>query len=218
MVIFLGEFTRANSNAGYLLAKYGWGRMWSTRVTLNPEELVEGEPIGFDNGAYLAWDKESPLEWRDFPESKFLRRLERLPRTPHVAVAPDLPMGGRSSLEFSLWWLGSLPESFPWYLAVQDGMDEDDVASNLGNFTGLFLGGSDAIKKDAFRWCQLAKAHGKKFHYGRASTYRRVRDARLIGADSIDSSVPVTALGFGRPIVKWKREALNLNPQKELFS
>lgn len=222
MLILLGEFTRKNSRAGYLLEKYNWGRMWSKRVHIKPEELVPGEPLGFDNGAYMYWNKKTPLHWRDFPESLFIRRLELLPKPPIVAVAPDLPLAGNNSLLFSLWWVRQLPR-LPWYLAIQDGMDAKQVESSLDEFAGVFLGGSNTLKLEAADWCSLAKRRGKKFHYGRCSTFRRVRDARMAGADSVDSVTPVLRISERkrdgrRAFARWVQEATDTNPQKELFT
>lgn len=220
MVIYIGEFS-GNSNARRLLA-YGWGRMWTTRITLN--DVGDTEPLGFDCGAYTAWDKRNPMHWRDFPESMFLRRLEALPRKPDVAVVPDLPMAGNDSLHFSVAWRRQLPHGMPWHLAVQDNASPVLVEKNLDMFSGLFLGGSAAFKRQASKWCEIAHRNGKTFHYGCASTHRRVRDARLIGADSIDSVTPVlrcaddqTKVNTSRALTRWVEEALNTNPQGSLF-
>jgi len=220
MVIYIGQFS-GNSKARRLL-DYGWGRMWTTYITLN--DVGENEPLGFDCGAYTAWDKCTPMHWRDFPENMFTRRLAALPRVPDIAVAPDLPMGGNDSLDFSVHWRKQLPDHLPWYLAVQDGVSESFVGANIENFSGLFMGGSTDFKRQAGKWCDIAHHHGKLFHYGRASTYKRVREARLIGADSIDSVSPVlrcaddpTKVNTKRALTRWIDEALNTNPQGELF-
>jgi hypothetical protein len=218
--VYLGEFTKKNSCAAYLLEKHGWGRMWASRVNLSLDELVDGEPVGFDNGAYGAWDKKSPMFWRNFPSKLLLRRIDGMPRIPNLAVAPDLPMAGNDSLSFSVTWRRKLPDEWPWYLAVQDGVSKELVEGNIDHFDGLFLGGSNEFKLGAEEWCNLAHRHGKKFHYGRASTYKRVREARLIGADSIDSITPVLRLvdGHTRAFTRWEQEATNRNPQMELIT
>lgn len=221
VVVYLGQFT-GKSPARQLLRQYGWGRMWSTYIEL--PEASDAEPLGFDCGAYTAWNKMTPLHWRDFPEEIFLRRLEALPRVPDVAVVPDLPMAGNSSLSFSVSWRHQLPNEFPWHLAVQDGVSMSLVEENIDHFTGLFLGGTGSFKLRAKEWCDLAHRHGKTFHYGRASTYKRVREARLMGADSLDSVSPVLRLADGdgpkrgpRALFRWIEEATSQNPQMELF-
>lgn len=64
-------------------------------------------------------------------------------------------------------------------------------------FAGIFLGGTDRFKATAPFWAALAHRHGKKFHYGRAGTLRKMLHARQSGADSCDSAFPI-----------WKAERL----------
>lgn len=147
-----------------------------------------GEPWAFDNGAYGDF-----LRGKQFDEDAFLRRLEKAYRLgcPYMAVAPDIVAGGLRSLEFSLRWLEKLPSDWCWYLAVQDGMGLDDVDSVLDRFSGIFLGGTDHFKATALHWARLAHGRGKKFHFARAGTLRKVEFAKLVGADSLDSSFPL---------------------------
>jgi hypothetical protein len=162
--------------------------MWISR---KPEFYGDTEPWGFDNGAFSAW-----LERRPFPAEEFEKRLMvalRITgsRIPQVAVTPDLVGGGTRSLEFSLGWLDRLPPEWPWYLAVQDGMHPEDVIEALPLFAGIFLGGTTPFKGSAPLWAHLAHEHGKRFHYARAGTPRRIEAARYAGADSLDSSFPL---------------------------
>ena len=163
----------------------GWGRM----VCQNLIYPFDGEPWGFDNGAYVDWVRDRP-----FDEVKYMARLWRVYAygRPYLAVVPDIVGKGKESLEYSMWWRPRLPDSWPWYLAVQDGMEVEDVAKVLDNrFAGVFLGGTDFFKKRAEEWCRLAHRKQKLFHYGRCGTPRKVRHAKRIGADSIDSSFPL---------------------------
>jgi hypothetical protein len=166
------------------LRELGWGRMWLYR---DPAPF-EGEPWGFDNGAFGAW-----LHGRSFPEDDFLRRLDAAYRIgrPLVAVAPDIVAGGVRSLEFSLIWRDRLPDDWPWYLAVQDGIGASRVEPYLHRFAGIFLGGTTSFKGTAHLWCRFAHEHGLRFHYGRAGTPRRLIHAMEVGADSLDSSFPL---------------------------
>ena len=66
-----------------------------------------------------------------------------------------------------------------------------DVLSVIGNYDGLFLGGTDAFKLTARDWCGLAHRNNKKFHYARAGTINKLQHAIRIGADSLDSSFPL---------------------------
>lgn len=183
MKILLGD-TRARTLVAQIRER-GWGRMFAER---HPTPW-DGEPWGFDNGAFGAW-----LNQRPFPADQFLSRLDRaLNRdvVPYIAVVPDLVAEGLRSLEFSLGWVERLPTGWPWYLAVQDGMSPRDVAPELVNFRGIFLGGTVRFKSTAARWRELAHSYGLKFHYARAGTPNRIQHALAVGADSLDSSFPL---------------------------
>jgi len=100
--------------------------------------------------------------------------------------------GGLESLAFSLTWRPHLATIAPLYLAVQDGMVDADVVPHLEGFAGLFVGGTLPWKlRSAREWVRLAHRHGIKAHVGRVGTERRVAWARRIGADSIDSCLPL---------------------------
>ena len=168
------------------------GRMFSA----NWPKLYEGEPWGFDNRAFIYWSKAGrpfPNPGGEFNETDFLKRLDKalLNPLPYIAVTPDIVAGGMKSLELSDGWIKRLPSDFPWYLAVQDGMDVASVIESLANYQGIFLGGTDNYKRYAGYWCKIAHHFGKKFHYGRAGTLNKVAHAIRIDADSLDSSFPL---------------------------
>lgn len=103
--------------------------------------------------------------------------------------------GGGESLRFSLAW-ADRPElralKAPLYLAVQDGMHSVDIEPHLDKFAGLFVGGTLPWKiRTAAGWVAVAHAFGKRCHVGRVGTRRRVQWALRIGADSIDSCLPL---------------------------
>lgn len=186
----------------------GWGRMFTEQIW----EPYPGERYGFDNGAFTCWQ-----QGRAWDESAYLRRLERvLARTapPYLCVLPDR-VAHPESLAFSLLWLERLPAALPWYLAVQDGMEPAQVEPHLCCLAGLFLGGSDAFKATAPAWCQLAHAHGRRFHYGRAGTPRKLLLAREIGADSADSTRPLRSRRDFQVFADLWRGTV---PQLELFN
>lgn len=194
LVMFGDTRSRANIE---LLQSRRWGRMFAT-VTPTPFPF---ERWGFDNGAYKVWqDAGFPIgltveDWAIlFPCEEFEDRLRAamdVDSDPCVAVVPDIP-GSAASLAYSVEWLLDLVRpgyhGWPWYLAVQDGMEVGEVEGVLHMFSGIFLGGSDKFKLTAWRWSQLAHKHGRKFHYGRAGTPRKVRHAFAVGADSLDST------------------------------
>ena len=184
-LVLVGE-TRSKRNLE-ALKELGWGRMFVVR---DPSPFPF-EPWGFDNGAFGAFCHGLP-----FPEQTFLRRLEMAEKVnsdPYLAVTPDIVAGGCASLQFSTSWRMShrLPDDWPWYLAVQDGMTVADVEPHLHLYSGIFLGGTDRFKATAFRWRQLAHKHGRRFHYGRASTPRKLVSAFKVGSDSCDSAFPL---------------------------
>lgn len=159
----------------------GWGRL-CLRDKPTP---YPGERWGLDNGAYMCWRKGMP-----FDGDLFLRRLDKAYAMgmPYMAVVPDIVAAGIDSLIFSQAWRKRLPSDWPWFLAVQDGMEISDVEPILGSYTGLFLGGTNRFKSDAALWCDLSHRHGKLFHYGRCGTWFKFRHARDMGADSLDSA------------------------------
>jgi hypothetical protein len=151
----------------------------------------EGEKWGFDNGAFGWWIKGQP-----FNELVFALRLQQALAVgvPYMAVVPDLVAKGMESLDYSLDWLARLPKKWSWYLALQDGMTENAVTDVLPLFDGLFLGGTDRFKATAWQWSKLAHDKGKKFHYGRAGTLRKLQHAYNCQADSCDSSFPLWSM------------------------
>jgi hypothetical protein len=189
--VLIGD-TRSPMNIARL-KELGWGRMFAG-VKPTP---YEGEPWGFDNGAYHNWKHGMPF---DAPRFEYrLAVAEELGVVPFLAVVPDIVAAGCSSLAFSLDWVAklrirraerSLP-AWPWYLAVQDGMTIHDVKIFLPRFDGIFLGGSDSFKAQAWRWRVFAKDNGMPFHYARAGTLPKLESALKMKADSLDSAYPL---------------------------
>lgn len=189
--VLIGD-TRSIANIRRL-SEIGWGRMFaSVKPTPFP-----GERWAFDNGAFKCWQDGLP-----FDEKKFCDRLAYciLQRDhlglPYLAVTPDIVAAGSQSLSFSMKWIDKLRDTpgvhdWPWYLAVQDGMTIHDVKPILGKFAGIFLGGSNTFKSQAWRWRVFAKDNGKPFHYARAGTLPKLESALKMHADSLDSAYPL---------------------------
>lgn len=196
-VVLLGEFTGRRTAR---LQELGWGRMWlavGRHVRTYP-----GEPWGFDNAAFRLWRRGQPFE-----ALPYQRRLWNLTGyaiehgAPYLAVVPDIVAAGERSLRFSRLWVsacrgepgdGAPRTSWPWFLAVQDGMELDAVAADLHLYDGLFLGGTAAFKwRTAAAWSALAHGAGKRFHYARAGTLAKLAHAVEVGADSVDSAFPM---------------------------
>lgn len=150
-------------------------------------------PWFLDNGAFSDWQS-----GRAFDAAAFLcdcTSANADPLPPDFGVCPDLVASGLESLAFSLRWLDAHASAFPalrWRLAVQDGMTEADVHAVADRFTGIFVGGSLPWKiATGAAWVRFAHEIGVECHIGRVGTFDRVRWARRIGADSIDSCVPL---------------------------
>jgi hypothetical protein len=189
------------------LQSLGWGRMYYERKI----EPFPYEKWGLDNGAFDAWQHKTPWDGILF-ESRVQALLDRQ-MMPYIACTPDIVANGCESLPFSLSWIKRLPRDWPWYLAVQDGMQVEEVEENIHLFYGIFLGGTDKFKLQAYRWCRLAHKHQKKFHYARAGTPKRLRHAIKIGADSLDSSFPLwTKARFAEFVAHWQHDS----PQMEM--
>lgn len=153
-----------------------------------------------DNGAFGDW-----LAGRGFNTKAYERDLNKLIASdlrPQFLVVPDLVARGHESLRFSLEWVERLYSLAPLYFVVQDGMGEE-VACEMKPFAGIFVGGSLPWKlRTGAQWVKLAHELGLKCHIGRVGTEKRVRWARRIGADSIDSALPLFSEGNFRRFLK----------------
>lgn len=182
-------------------------------MTVRKELPPRRTPWAFDNGAFGDWRAGRPFDEAAFRAA--LLRLPLAPVRPDFIVLPDIVAGGLESLAFSASWIAEL-EAFgaPLYLAVQDGMVPADLAGILPRIGGIFVGGSLPWKlKEAARWVSFAHSHGLPCHIGRVGTARRVIWARRIGADSIDSSLPL----FSRENLAAFVRALRCPLSMELF-
>jgi len=192
MIVLLGEFNGKSKVMPYL-AKNSWGRMWAS---YGPTWSYDDEPWGFDNGAWSCYVKGRP-----FDVAKFKRRLatalERSVYPPVVAVVPDVVGNGLATLAEAVKWRDELPSEWPWFLAVQDGCCVERVRRELFHWEGIFLGGTDAFKRTAGLWCELAHRHDKPFHFARCNREAWIRNAIDIGADSIDTTRPVKEYSYG---------------------
>lgn len=186
---YLGQ-TRSKSLIS-TLSSLGVGEM-TNRGETPPRRF----PFALDNGAYTDYQHQRP-----FDAVAFLRDVEKAsPLRPDFIVLPDLVAKGKDSLSFSLSFREQLQGAAPLYLALQDGMSEEDILPVLSLVQGLFLGGSLPWKLSTGRaWGAFAKAHNIPFHIGRVGSMKRVRWARECGATTIDSCLPL-----------WSQRKLNL--------
>jgi hypothetical protein len=176
--------TRRNLDA---LRRAGWRLMVSARGPLRSE----GFPYALDNGAWTAFRRGEP-----FHVPAFEKALARLGPGADWIVLPDIVAGGHASLHFSLGWLGAL-QGHPalrgarYLLAVQNGMEPQDVALLIGPAVGVFVGGDTPWKLATMAsWARLAREHDAHCHIGRVNTACRIRLCAAAGADSFDGSGP----------------------------
>lgn len=125
-----------------------------------------------------------------FDEPAFLVAIERLGVGADWIVLPDIVEGGLPSLDYSLKWkerLRGMPSQL--LIAVQDGMQLEDVASFLSPTVGIFVGGSTPWKEaTAEAWGSLARRRNCHLHVGRVNSARRIRICAAAGANSFDGT------------------------------
>lgn len=186
MKVYLGQTRSANWLR--MLESYGFGE-----CTSRGEFPPRRRPFFMDNGAFGDWLAERPFQAKKY--EKDLAKLRASAERPDFLVVPDVVAGGTESLLFSLSWVERLEAlGHPLYLVVQDGMEPAHVLDVLPDFHGLFVGGSLPWKlRTGEAWVRFAHRAGRPCHIGRVGTEARVRWARRIGADSIDSSLPLWA-------------------------
>lgn len=174
-------------------------------------------PWGFDNGQFRKFQDGQPFdeaEWLDTCD------LVATKPAPDFGLVPDL-VGDPRSLAFSAKWIGpsAAKVKTDWYLAVQEGMAVEDVdaAIRSDGFRGVFVGGASLLWKyqTTPTWLELARSHGVPCHVGRIGIPKRIRWARRVGVDSIDSSQGLwTYPRVQQLIAAWRDDVA----QEELFS
>lgn len=163
-------------------------------------------PYFLDNGAYRDWTAGVAFNAAEWAEAVAACRAFATP--PDFVVTPDLVAQGWASLAFSLEHVSRLDGLRP-YLVAQDGMEADPprVTQALEKFSGLFVGGTlDWKRATAVLWVDVAHAAGKPCHVGRIGNANRLRWAREIGADSVDSCQPLWAMAYARAYVAAHKE------------
>ena len=111
-----------------ILQERKWGRICVQR-RFTP---YDGEPWGFDNGAFIWFRQGLP-----FQHEVFMKRLKNWYNmgTPYLAVTPDIVCGGMDSLIMSVDYIKyTLNTDWSWYIAVQDGMEPQAVEKELFRF------------------------------------------------------------------------------------
>jgi hypothetical protein len=176
-------------NGGPALDRFGptnlVGRLVSPR---SGNRIRPGERWAADNDVLRAWD-----------EGRYLRMLNRLDGAPGclfvavpdvVRIVDGMPIGdARAKLDrFWQWRWEVAGRGFPPALVGQDGLEDLDVPWEA--FDCLFVGGSTAWKLSdaAADLAYEARRRGKWIHVGRCNSQKRMRNIRLMQADSYDGT------------------------------
>lgn len=183
------KFYQGNGNAKddrQYCQENGIGMMVSPGGCTSPQNFPG---FAVDNGAFSAYINES--KWDGQKYKRYLANLISK-GAPDFIITPDRVAKGNKSLRFSVAWAKWIRKKHPevrQYLAVQDGMEPEDLLPYLWMFDGIFVGGSlDWKYQTAQMWVNFAHYHGKPCHIGRIGTWDKIVWAMRIGADSIDSS------------------------------
>ena len=141
-------------------------------------------PYAMDSGAWTCYKQGIP-----FDEKAYMHGIERMGDGADWVVLPDIVGGGRESLEFSERWIDKVRHIDLLLIAVQDGMDPDEVQTLLDPTIGIFLGGTTEFKIKTMRiWGELARNNDCYYHVGRVNSKRRIRQCQDAGAHSFDGS------------------------------
>ena len=187
--------TRRNLAA---LRAAGWRLLVSARGVLRHE----GFPYALDNGAWTAHQRAEP-----FDVAAFEKAVTWGADAADWLVLPDIVAGGLKSLRMSMEWAPRLAGMCPLLLAVQDGIDPDDVRSVLGSDIGLAVGGSTKWKESTCgTWGQLARDTGCHLHVLRVNTARRIAICADAGADSFDGTSATRVMKTLRPLDNARRQ------------
>tara|TARA_B100001250_G_scaffold396925_1_gene403446 strand:+ start:529 stop:1167 length:639 start_codon:yes stop_codon:yes gene_type:complete len=140
-------------------------------------------PYMLDNGAWTAFQQQEPFDGEAFEEC-----VRIAGKGADCIVVPDIVEGGLDSLAFSMSWMPYL-KGYRVLLAVQDGIEAEDVRQHLGPRVGIFVGGSTEWKLETARvWGRLARSVGCHLHIARVNTAKRIRLCQFVQADSFDGT------------------------------
>jgi len=172
---------------GELLAQVGIGACVSPATKKHFDSYLF---YFLDNGAFGCWLRKEPFN--PVPFLSLVEKSLKASKKADFLVLPDLIGKGKESLEFSALWAERLDGiEIPFALALQDGMEEVEVEEfvRVYGVKVLFVGGTTEWKwRTAEKWVKLAERLGIKCHVGRVPSAKRVYQARIVGAHSIDTT------------------------------
>lgn len=157
------------------------------RLIVSATGCLRNEGMGYalDNGAWTAFQQGKSLD-----EKLFMTAVEKMGEKADWIVLPDIVAGGLRSLDYSLAWMERL-RGIPTRLliAVQNGMEVNDVRSFLNPAVGIFVGGDTEWKeKTAVQWGSVARRRNCYLHVGRVNSARRIAICNAAGANSFDGT------------------------------
>jgi hypothetical protein len=174
--------TRQNLTA---LRNAGWGLLVSRAGAWRTEGFSDWIA---DNGAWTDFIAAREFDGERF--ELFLEWVETQAICPRFIVLLDIVAGGLKSLDLSRRYMNRCGAICPLILiAVQDGMETEDLAPLVGPSVGIFLGGSTEWKLAQMSlWGRFCAERGIYYHVARVNTLRRIRMAHAAGAHSIDGT------------------------------
>lgn len=162
------------------IRRAGWRILVSAKGALRNE----GFPYALDNGAWTAFQRGEA-----FDVAAFDRAVSLMGAGADWIVVPDKVADAAESLRMTREWMPRLAGVAPLLVAVQDGMNIDNVREFLGPKCGVFLGGSTDWKINTISyWGKQCERIGCHYHVARVNTVRRIRAAHLARAHSIDGT------------------------------
>lgn len=199
MKIFVAD--GANRDRREYCLQHGIGLLFSPAYYVPPPA---GASYIIDNGAFGAWTR--GIEWDEGAFYTLLHKIESTGDRPYAVVVPDVVAGGLASLKRSAQHIPLIPDEFPKYLPVQDGMTPAAVKPLIEDVDGIFVGGTVAWKwRTSQLWAEFAHNAGKLCHIGRVGTKRNYSRAYAAGADSVDGSTPMRHNKL-HVILEWRDE------------
>ena len=156
------------------------GRIGHLYSPPGPASLLEVVPFACDNGRYPCW--ENGREWDEGGYIEMLDRIFSMGR-PSWLLVPDL-VGDRDGTlrEWDQWAPRLQAYGVPLAMAVQDGMEPEDVPTEAGV---VFVGGSTEWKWRTVRdWCD----DFDRVHVGRVNTNGKLWECHEAGAESCDGT------------------------------
>lgn len=159
------------------LAAHGWRLL----ISATGAHRTEGFGYAIDNGAWTAFQQKEP-----FNEKLFGRVVDSLGADADFVVVPDVVTNAEATRKSADLWIPKLT-GLRLYLAVQDGMNPDDL--DRFDVAGVFVGGSTEWKLATIpMWRKACFARGMLLHVARVNSPKRIQICTRNMVTSIDGS------------------------------